>query len=405
MALDLTAFDAALKVHYTDERIENMVYADNPLYALVGKYENFGGKNLPVPLIYGNPQGRSADFSQAQTRGAATSSKLDDFILTRVKDYSIATIDNETMLASEGSENAWLEAATVEIDGAINAISRAHAVYMYRDGWGAIGTIGSISSNTITLGNADDVTNFELDMVLVAAASASSGNLRGSSPGDSCIVTAIDRSVGTVTVDSLPGTFQAGDSLIIKGDRQYTASTRQKMSGLEAWCPSSAPSSSSFFGVDRTVDVTRLAGLRVDGTAKPIEEVLIDAAMLVGREGRKLTHYFMNFSKYGQLEKALGSKVQYLDLKMGEVAFRGIQINGPKGPINVVPDQNCQSNRIFGAELSLLKLYSLGKAVRTLDTDGLQMLRRASADGVEVRMGGYLQMGCKGPAGLVNIQV
>ena len=142
MSLDLTSFDAALKQHYTADRVENMVYMDNPLLALMPKYENFGGRNLPIPLIYGNPQGRSATFSTAQTRGAATNSKIDDFVLTRVKDYSIATIDNETLEASKGNENAFMEAATTEIDGAINTLSRSIAVKMYRDGWGDVGVIG-----------------------------------------------------------------------------------------------------------------------------------------------------------------------------------------------------------------------------------------------------------------------
>ena len=106
MALDLVSFDSALKEHYTPERVQRLTYKENPLYAMLPKYENFGGKNLPIPLIYGNPQGRSATFTNAQNRGAATSSKLEDFVLTRIKDYSIATIDNETLEASKGDANA-----------------------------------------------------------------------------------------------------------------------------------------------------------------------------------------------------------------------------------------------------------------------------------------------------------
>jgi hypothetical protein len=97
MALDMTSFDAALKQHYTDDMVLNLVYKDNPLLALMPKMESFGGKNLPIPLIYGNPQGRSATFATAQSVGASSSSAITDFVLTRVKDYAIATIDNETL--------------------------------------------------------------------------------------------------------------------------------------------------------------------------------------------------------------------------------------------------------------------------------------------------------------------
>ena len=37
-------FAAALKQHYTNERIENMVYKDNPFLAMISKYEQFGGE-------------------------------------------------------------------------------------------------------------------------------------------------------------------------------------------------------------------------------------------------------------------------------------------------------------------------------------------------------------------------
>ena len=37
MALNMTTFAAALKQHYTDEKIENMVYKDNPFLAMISK--------------------------------------------------------------------------------------------------------------------------------------------------------------------------------------------------------------------------------------------------------------------------------------------------------------------------------------------------------------------------------
>lgn len=396
MSLDLTSFDAALKQHYTDERVENMVYADNPLLAMIPKYENFGGRNLPIPLIYGNPQGRSATFSNAQTRGAATNSQLADFVLTRVKDYSIATIDNETLEASKGNANAFLEATTVEIDGAINSLTRSLAIALYGQGWGEIGQRASISTNTITLSDSEDVTNFEVGQVLVAAAAVDSGTLRSGS----AIVESVDRANGTVTVDSAAGItgFADNDFLFVQGDRENTASpSRLKVSGLEAWLPSTV-TSTAFFGVDRSVDSTRLGGQRSDGTGKPIEEALIDGASIAAREGGKVDHCFISYAKYAELEKALGSKVQYVDLKLNaEIGFRGIIINGPRGPIKVIPDQNCPSDKAFMLQLSSWKLYSLGKAVRVIDTDGLMMLRQSSSDGVEVRYGFYGNLGCRAP--------
>jgi len=406
MALDLTSFDAALKQHYTSDMVQNMVYKDNPFLALVAKYEDFGGRNLPIVLIYGNPQNRSATFATAQA--GTSNSKLEDFILTRVKDYSIATIDNETLEASKGNANAFMEAATVEIDGSINSLTRSVAISLFRDSSGYVGQLSAepaevASPFVIQLKSAEDVTNFELGQVLVIYAAKSGGSARTSNGATASFpIVGINRSTGALTVTGAydaSGNIAADDYIFVNGDRGL------KISGMEGWVPASAPTSAAFFGVDRSVD-TRLGGLRLNGTSLPIEEALINGASLCAREGGKIDHFFMSYGKYAELEKALGSKVQYIDLKVNpEVGFRGIMVNGPRGPIKCIPDQNCPATTVFGVQLNSWKLYSLGKAVRVIDSDGLQMLRQSSADGVEVRYGFYGNLGCNAPGHNINISV
>lgn len=415
MSLDLTTFDAMLKEHYTNDYVENLVYKNNPLLAMLPKMEDFGGRNLRIPLIYGNPQGRSATFARAQTRGGLTTSKLEDFVLTRVKDYSIATVDNETLEASKGNENAFMEALTTEIDGAINSLTRSVAIKAYRSGFGGIGVIGSISTTTLTLATVDDITNFEVGMELDLSTTLGTAVLLAyGSSGNGLIITGVNRSTGVLTfganvTDATNGipTAAAGNFIFVRGDRQDSATpTRLAIAGLEAWIPATAPTSTAFFSVDRSVDTTRLGGQRFDGSALPIEEALIEGASIAAREGGMIDHYFMNFGQYSKLEKALGSKVQYIDMKVNaQIAFKGIQVAGPNTLINIVPDQNCPANRAYGLQLNTWKLYSLGKAVRVIDTDGLQMLRQTSADGVEVRYGFYGNMGCRAPGYSVNVQL
>lgn len=419
MSLNLSSFDAALKEHYTNDYVENLVYKNNPALALMPKMEEFGGRNLRIPLIYGNPQGRSATFSQAQARGQITNSKIEDFVLTRVHDYSIATVDNETLLASKGDENAFMQALTTEVDGAINSLTRSIAVAMYGTGFGDIGQIlvgSSVAGLTITMNRVSDITNFEVGMELVAAAAATTGATRAlGTSGNGLLITGINRSSGVLTFafnvnDATNGipTLAASDFLFVRGDRDTSVTpAATKVSGFEAWIPTTAAlTNTPFFSVDRTIDATRLAGLSLDATNLPIEEALIEGSNLVGNEGGMIDTYFMNFRTYSALTKALGSKVQYIDLKANaEIAFRGIQIVGTKGTINVVPDQNCPSNRIRGVHLDMWKLYSLGKAVRVVESDDLQILRQTSADGVELRYASYLNMGCRAPRDNINIQV
>jgi len=400
MALDLTSFASALKVHYTSDRIENMVYQDNPLLAMLPKYEQFGGKNLPIPIIHGNPQGRSAVFATAQAN--KTSSKLKDFVLTRNQDYSLASISNEVLEASKGNQNAFMEAATTEIDGAIHSATRSLAIACYGTGSGSIGQVSNSSFSTAVLQLTEpaDVTNFEVGQKLQTSATNGGGSVRTGT----LEVVGVDRDLGTVTMS---GNLSAGISAIAQNDYIFVQGDYDaKVKGLRAWLPDSAPSNTPFFSVDRTADVTRLGGIRFDGSAMPIEEALIAAAARVAREGGKPTHCFMNYAEFADLEKALGSKVQYVDLKVSaDIGFRGIVINGPRGPIRVVPDQNCPAGRAFMLQLDVWKLYSLGKAPRIFDADGLKMLRESSADAVEVRVGYYAQVGCRAPGWNANIKL
>ena len=416
MGLDMSSFDAALKVHYTGDRVENMTYSDNPLFALLPKYESFGGRNMPIVVTYGNPQGRSGTFAQAQKRGKLTNTKLDDFIITRIKNYGIATLDNETIEASKGDANAFMEAATTEIDGTIRELTNSVAQQVYGTGSGSRGVVGSISTNTITLSDPDTVVNFEIGMELVGAAAETTGAIRAvGTSTNGIIITGVDRVLGTLTfgynvTDATNGipTLAAADYLFVRGDRNESGGTSlYALSGVEAWIPTTAPGGAdNFFGLNRSVDVTRLAGLRKNVSAFPIEEGLLEGAALVNREGGNIDHYFCTYKTWVALEKALGSKVQYVDLRVNpQIGFRGIEIMGQKGPIKVIPDRNCPSNKVYGLTLNTWKLNSLGKAIRVIDTDGNTMLRQSDADGVEVRYGGYMQLSCRAPGWNINLTV
>ena len=393
MALDMTTFASAIKVHYTSDTVENMVYQDNPLLAMVSKYKTFGGKNLPIPIITGNPQGRSASFLKAQAN--KTNTQVKDFVLTRAKDYSLASIDNETIEATKGNANAFMEAATTEIDGAINSAARSLAIALYGSGSGTIGQVDastSLSSAVLQLKRVEDVTNFEVGMKLCASATDGGGSVRSGT----LTVLGVDRDLGTVTMsanlNSGISAIASQDYISVEGD--YDA----KIKGLAAWLPATAPTSSPFFSVDRSVDTTRLAGVRFNGANSPIEEVLVNCASRLAREGGKPDVCFTSYSKYAELENALGSKVQYVDVKVNpEIGFRGITINGPKGPIKIIPDQNCPSDKAYMLQMDVWKLYSLGDAPKILDTDGLKMLRDSNADSVEIRVGYYAQLGSRAP--------
>ena len=398
-SLDMTAFDAGLKALYAGQKIQDSTYKKNPFHALLPKMERMQGKNYPLPIKYSNPMGRSATFSTAQSN--AVGSKLDDFVLTRNHDYGVATIDNETMEASSNDAGAFMDAATFEIDGMIDQVAKSLATAEFRDGSGVIGVINStVTGTTLTLATAGDIVNFEVGMKIQFSSAGTSATLRDS--GEALTVTAVNRSAGSMTVSANLNTITgltAADKINVEGDIEG------KIKGLEAWLPSSV-TSTPFFGVDRTLDSVRLGGNYLDKSSSPIEEALIDGITEASLNGGSPDYCFMSYANWANLEKALGSKVQYVDVQATpSIGFRGISLASPEGMVKVVADRNCNATDAFILDMSTWKLCSIGKAPKLLELDGNKVLRQASADGVEVRVGYYAQLGCVAPGYNARVKI
>lgn len=392
--LNLTSFDAALKVKYPSMAIKNMVYKNNPFLALVAKSENQRGKHVIVPVHYGVPMGRSATFTTAGSN--KYSSAVTAFEMVRVSNYGRADIDNQTLEAAMGDGNAFMEAAAFEIDGVLHSLGRDLAHDLFSDGFGWRGRIGSKSGALITLSNISDIVNFEVGMVLNCTttrnSTAHSGNLT---------VTAVDRDAGTVNLKTSSGgaSWVSPRYLHVQGDAAV-ASTKRKLQGLAAWLPSTAPSSGEAFnGVDRSKDPTRLAGLRVDGTGQTAVEALIKAGAALWREGGRASHFFCNPSHEADICKALQGQVVYDTVKASdaEVSFDAIKVRTPGGAVKVVSDPNCPTGVGYLVDLATWKLGSIGGAPKILMTDGIRVLRNSATDSVEVRCGYYATFYCTNP--------
>jgi hypothetical protein len=116
-----------------------------------------------------------------------------------------------------------------------------------------------------------------------------------------------------------------------------------------------------------------------------------------------------------ELIKAQGSKVQFPrgerksqsggDGDTARLSFKSAVLNGDHGDIDIVADINCEYNVAWGMEWDTWKLYSIGMAPRLLDDDDNRVLRQASADGYEVRVGAYLNLGCSKPGNNIRISL
>ncbi len=396
-ALDVTSAAAALKVYYSDQRITQLMYKDAPLWAMLPKYTDFYGDSYPLPLKVALSQGRSSTFASAQANKVP--SNYQKFSLTRARDYSLASIDSESWMASEVNPGAFVKLATDIIDDALGSLKRALGWTIYGSGNGMLGKVAGSTSITaadpavITLDNAEDIVKFEVGQTLQAR---NTGTARVFASGvTTALVVAVDRDAGTITTDvdnsGDTDTFTTDTSLNVVGDYNV------KAVGLAGWIPSSTPAATAFFGLDRTIDPTRLAGVRVSGSAMPKDEAFISAARRIGREGASPDYGFVSFADYASLEKTLGARVIYDNVEVAGVGFRGIKISGPTRPITILPDKDAPANKAYLLTMDTWGYYSLKQPVQLLDLDGNRVLREGSADAYEVRVGTFGNCGCDHP--------
>lgn len=390
---DLPAGSAALKEWYDDQKVENLAYDENPTLAMVPKKTKATGKYVPQPIIYEVSQGRSSIFANAQAN--QTAPLLAEFMMPLRPDYGIATLTNQALEASGDDKGAFLEFATMFVDVTLQGLALSAASSMFRAGTGSIGQVSTILAGVITLSNAADVSQFGLNQTLQASSTD------GGSPR-AALGYVVGRNViaGTITVSATalggaagtPTGWTANDFLLVQGD------SNAKYTGFAAWLPAVAPGAGdNFYGTNRSNE-SRLYGLAYPGTTQPIEEALIDAAMLVRREKGNPKHIFTNFGSFAALDKALNARRTFVDWTGdAEISFRGLRLNGPSGPIDVFADRNCQAATAWLLQLPTWTLYSLGQVPKISETDGMRILRSPNADACEVRCVSYAQLGCRAP--------
>jgi hypothetical protein len=281
-----------------------------------------------------------------------------------IQDYQLVTITNLLMEQTKTNAGAFVDAAKLQMDGGFRNLTNNIAFELFASGTATRGISSAASTQAgITVGgtvlpltNAQQIVNFEVGMLLVA--SATDG---GVPSADTVLVTAVDRAAGivygTASAATLSANWAIGTGmafLSVDGDIPPTGANGTAanlgLSGLAAWLPIVTPAANdSFWGVNRSADPTRLAGLRFNAQSFTIEEGLTNALAFSNREGAKPDLCIMDFASYAALVNALGAKVQYVQVNHDEVevAFEGITFQSAYGRVTILADRSCQPQTAY----------------------------------------------------------
>src|ERR1035437_3261081 len=200
---------AALKELYVDDKdyMKNCVYAKNPWLAMIPKNESpdgFAGKYIPVPLEYGNPQGRAHIFANAQNQ--QTASAVISYFVYAVQDYQLVTITNLLMEQTKSNAGAFVDEASRTLDNGFRNLSNNMAFELFSGGTASRGQISAAGitnpSGTLvafTLANSQSVVQMEVGMTLQASDTDGGAALQNA-PGtiDAIQIVSVNRGTGAI---------------------------------------------------------------------------------------------------------------------------------------------------------------------------------------------------------------
>lgn len=393
MANLLADITSRLLEYFTDKRVGNAILKECPTMDMVRKTESFKGKYLRVPVVYGGLDGTNT-FSVAQSNERGT--KGLEFQLTTGRVYGVVRFDDHALEAARDRQGDLLDEKKLETDSIVAGMGNKLAVEFWGNGGAPVANYASGTAPYV-LTNLKDVQNLEVGTKLKA--SAGDGSSSGHSLRSGTLtVTGVNRGAGSFTATGTITGLAADDYFFVEGSfAGDTLTGGEVMKGVQAWLPASDPSSTLFFGVDRTVD-TRLSGYRLPSSLAvgTIEERLkLTATRGNLAYGAKYDLGVVDPLQWERFSIGLQNKgVRAIDVKnsTGTTGYKALTVMTGTGELPVIMDRHAPVNRANLFTKKNVELCSMRAMVHIADKDGLRTRAVSDAMQWEMRFVGYNQL-------------
>lgn len=390
-----------------------IMFENRPLLGMVAKKDDLEGKTISFLSDVAKAGGLSADFDTAYAERTNPGSRVKWTVTTTsasnsggiAEDNAQIEINEKTLRFATGDMSSFYEEFTADLVSMKIRMAERLNFFLYRNAHGGVGQVTySANATSFTLQVAQNHPIFEIGDAIQFAANSSGvpGTIRAS--GAKVYIVAINRESGVISCSSTRGgsaedidntitSLTTGDWVLPAGNLNAA------VAGVQDWIAGSSVTSTSFFGVDRTVDPTKLAGHIVTGSASIVNS-LIDAAEKIEVYGAQASYCFMNPADVKTLKKELENKtVIYKEVGSSiegmNISYKAMQFEG----ITVLSDLHVPKSKAFLLDLSTFELHVNGELASGLRIDeGRESVVDITSDGKLVRLKSYMQLICRNPS-------
>jgi hypothetical protein len=377
--------------------VEDYLYEDRPLFAMVEKDTSWSGLRLHVTCKYANGSSVSSKFDVAKRN-----KRINKYAAMEVETadlFALWSVDNKLITLSrdqKGSLVRYLDEATTD---AAEKFRRRTAWQLWGNGGGAAAQMSAKSGTDITLANPHNVRNFDIGDIIEFATDDGRG---GAGVLDEVReISEIDEDNGiltlTETVETIAGItatcflFHEGDygddDHVIKGVTAYTC--------LED--PGTGDEPDAIWGMTRSTFLTRLGGHRMTPSANLIVvEAIKEMLTKCFRRSINTSHLFCSPEIFNEVEMSIDSSVRRTEQKIGQVGFEGLSFTSQTGKtVKLFADSDIPlgpdgEELVFALNMDKWKFHTAEEWGQWLTADGQKkFMTEENTNTREGRLGGY----------------
>ena len=365
---------AFLKQRYESGPIRKGYFTKRKLLADIPKDTTASGAAFQLDVKYASSSTRAFNVPDALTIGGPD--LYAPFNIPNINfDYSTPQVSEAAFMNASDDAGAMIKLKAQTLDGAYDTAYESVAVQL----WGNGGVLRGVAANTsyattvLTLTNVGDAVNFRPGAGYQASAAADDGTGGGGALNGGAIgyCVGVDYQAGTVTFNANLSTIW-GASFATNSGLFMSTDYGKGFVGLGGWNPYTAPSATTFFGVNRTVNVVGLSGWRVTGNGVAYEDSTMDLVTRmcsIGALDDDSRRMYVNPIDWGNWSKTQNSKVIYdrgqvKSFSTPDLMFEALMFMTPNGPMPILTDVQCPQGYGRVVQLSRLKLMSQGEIFR-----------------------------------------
>lgn len=389
MPATVSTIQAALKETWTEQRIAEQLYQDNPILDRAKKLKNTQmGEYALTPIHSGRNWGWSATSASPSTLNDAGQQAYAQAQWQYTHQHQQIKIQGSAIDQTRGDALSVASVVDEEVSGAVNDLNRNLSRQIFGDGSAQIAQCGTTSSSTTIQLNATSGFNaLERGWLDVGAVIDIGTSANPSSQVAGVSITAVDVANSTITISGSATNTSASHFVSLKGAR--SGSTSYEMNGLHNIVSASA----DLGGL--TVAANPQWAASVDSTSQALTLALLyEQNSKVAQKTGKPADFVVTGLKQQRKAYALAqAQVRFAsDSKLTVGSVEGVDINGVK--LYAVPD--CKNEDIFFLTIGDVLSVSAGDPYWQDKVTGGQILEWSQGtDSYVGKLTVRMQLGCR----------